>query len=290
MPIARVDIQFAVVIRETDDSITFGIVLSNNWVQFQCVKLSGHREVALLAEQTLPLNPQMVFTAVNGRLVIFDPVSFQMFRIQENDLQIETKLSETNLIAPVGQHLLVAESSSSLGFDGHIKYHTDCRISAIAGSTLFRVIVYAAYDGWVTIVSLPRWKVVRKTSLDGEIATKLLVTESCGLILAFTHDHLFVLNINGLLVRKVPNHVDIRLWTGFVSNAGLDYVLYADGQNDIGWFEAMYPERKATLFRWPDVALIHYKKSVQSIIALSTHGLVKACKFSSEIPVVISPR
>jgi hypothetical protein len=214
-----------------------------------------------------------------------------MFRIEENDLQVETKLYETNLFVPVGQHLLVAASSSSLAFDGHIKYHTDCRISTIAGSTLFRVVVYGAYDGWLTIVSLPRWKVVRKASLDGEIATKLLITESCGLILAFTHDHLFVLNINGLVVRKIVNNVDIRFWVGFVSNAGLDYVVYVDEQNDVGWFEAMYPERKTTLFRCSGgVALLHYKKSVQSIVALSRNGMVKAYRFSSELPVIVSPR
>jgi hypothetical protein len=70
-----------------------------------------------------------------------------------------------------------------------------------------------------------------------------------------------------------------------MSNARFDYAAYADSQGDVGWFEALYPERKTTLFRFPDLAVLHYKRSEQSIVALSTHGRVILYRFSSEIPV-----
>jgi hypothetical protein len=288
--LTRPDIRFAAVAKEADDSLSLCVVLADNLIQFHTLKIPYRREPTIVAEHRLALNSQMLFTIVVGRLHVYDPVTLQFFRVHESEIQIETKTIETNLIVTVGQHLLVAASSSSLSFDGRIKYHTNCRMSAIAGSSTFRVIAYAGFDGWVHVLSLPRWKPVNKATLDGAIVSKLLITESNGLILAFTHQHFFVLSINGVVIRKVANDAEICCWTTFVSNAGIDYVIYVDAQNDVGWFEAMYPERKTTLFRFPDLVLLHYKKSAQIIVAVSKQGAVKFARFSSEIPVTLSPR
>jgi hypothetical protein len=105
------------------------------------------------------------------------------------------------------------------------------------------------------------------------------------MIVVFTNRSTWVFSVNGDFVRKTANDVAIVAWTTFVSNAGFDYIVYGDPRGDVGWFEALYPERKTSLFRFPDLAVLHYKRSEQSIVALSTQGRVKICRLSREIPV-----
>jgi hypothetical protein len=265
----------------------FSTALGNSLIQFHNLPFPYRRQATLIGDQSVELNSEMLFTTVGERLVIYNPVRFQLIKIDHNDIETEHAVLETKLMVGIGDHLITAPSFSSLAMDGEIKCFTTARISALAGSLIFQIVVFALCDGFVYIRSLPHWKAIRKGCLEGQIATKIHITESVGLVLLLTQRYIFLFTVNGVFVRKVANGALIWTWTGLVSNAGFDYVLYADKENEVGWFEAMYPEKKTSLFRFSELALLHYKKSAQSIVALSTQGRVKIYRFSSELPVSI---
>jgi hypothetical protein len=231
----------------------------------------------------------MHFATVGDQLVVYNPINNELMRLSDTKIETQKIILEPGPIVGVGNKLLAMGSPSALWFDGEIVWPSHSRISAIAVSDIFQIVVFAVYDRWIGVVSMPQWRGVRKASLDGEIGTKILITDSMGMILVLTNHHFFLFTVNGVPIRKVVNNVAIGIWTKFVSNAGFDYVITVDAHNNIVWCEAQHPERRKIIFHFPDLAFLYYKKSIQSIVVLSIHGKVKIHWFSTEIePTIIS--
>jgi hypothetical protein len=96
-----------------------------------------------------------------------------------------------------------------------------------------------------------------------------------GFILVLTFDRLFLLNASGALIKTVDLEREIFAWVECVSLDGFDYVAFAQRDNQIGFFEAMYPEKRTILFAFNELVSLTHKRSAQCLVAISRTGRVK---------------
>jgi hypothetical protein len=280
---AQDEFRFAAVTREAGAELRFAVVLGAvayfHGLFFPC------RGAHYIGERSIEIGPRAKFAAASGRITIFDPDRGAITRVDDSRAEVAIFPADAQPMAVIGDQVIIAVSPAGLTVDTVSTWQARARIAAVAGSAVFHVVVVALWDGSLEVVSFPRWRAVRRASLEGEVARRIIVTDSIGMILVFTKRHTWVFSINADFVRKAATNEEILYWTPFVSNSGFDYILYGDAHGEVGWFEALYPEKKTTLFRFPDLVMLYYKKSEQSIVALSARGKVKIYLFSAELPI-----
>jgi hypothetical protein len=266
LPLGGRLLRFAAVTKDASpDELSLCLVLGSALQQFHTVAFPLRNELA--GEQCLELSPRMRFVAVAGQIAIYNPTNSELTRLDECDIETEEARFEINLIVGVGDKVLAAATPSSLWLDGKVSWHSEARISGVAGSEVFHILVFAVYDGWIRVIALRHWRPVRKVAIDGEVATRIAVTEAFGIIVVLTTQHVWCFTVTGVLVRK------------------------ADAHNKVGWFEALYPERRTIVCQFPEIVALHYKKSAQCIVAVSREGKLKTCHQSSDInPIAPSKR
>ena len=116
--------------------------------------------------------------------------------------------------------------------------YANARVSCLAVSEDFHVLAYGTMLAQIHLVSTTNAREVRSVSLDDEIPTSILLTQSWGFVVVRAQRHIFVFNVNGMLIRKfaMPNHI-IR-WTTFSTRSGFDYIAYQDTNAQIYVSEA----------------------------------------------------
>jgi hypothetical protein len=117
------------------------------------------------------------------------------------------------------------------------------KILTFASSGTQNVTAVACDDCRLRIRSNRSGKKVATIDLDGELPTSVLVTQSWGMIVIKTLASIFVFDINGFPVAKVPNPSDFRIATAFHDRTGCDFIAYQDSEYRCFYFEAAVPER-----------------------------------------------
>jgi hypothetical protein len=275
-------INFAGISVESDDSIHCVFVLDDHAIQFHVIRFPYQQEPTLLAEQRIEFHSRMSYIAMKSGLMVHDWMNFQAIRVEPEAISSKPHFIETPMAVNFGSHLILCPSFSSISIDGTVMYSSMSRISAITANVVFHVLVFGTFDGYISIVSLHRWKIVRKMSLEGQIARQILITNALGLILVRTFERIFVFNVNGMPVTAVAINFEIVRWTAFVSAQGFDYVVYSNADSEVGWFEAFAPEQKHTLFLFRDLVLLTYVKAIQAVVVVSAAGLVKCSRLSPD--------
>jgi hypothetical protein len=115
------------------------------------------------------------------------------------------------------------------------------RIACFARSQKFNITAIGCLDAQLSIRSNETGLKVATVSLDGEIATHLLIMKGWGFIVALTDRHFFVLTVNGLLVQKVERTCGFTHWFTFRIPPGFDYIGLSLGKGKLRYFEAADP-------------------------------------------------
>jgi hypothetical protein len=150
---------------------------------------------------------------------------------------------------------------------------TDTRIAVLAASFPFRSLVFVTMDRKVHFHALFSAREIATIELD-EIVHRILITEEWGFVVMHATEHLYVYNVNGTKVRIVEWRFPIRHWTAFSSPAGLDYVAFVEGANNLRSFEVFYPENCQLHCRCPDLMDLHYDPSRARFVLAASTGRV----------------
>lgn len=130
-------------------------------------------------------------------------------------------------------------------------------ITCIAVSNRFHIIVVGCEDSMLRIRSMTGVKVAT-VSLDDEVPISVLISNEWGFIVAKTSCHLFVFDVNGKLVRKVPNTASFITWNTFTTRDGFDYIVYTDAVG-LYFFEIMNPTKLTHVNEYsPDIIHVSY--------------------------------
>jgi hypothetical protein len=140
--------------------------------------------------------------------------------------------------------VLYCEGPCAVGFaspSGHLRHfcHTDSRVTAIAGSAAFKIVVLATLDGDVHVRNLLTGALVRRTPLGGEVR-RIAVTKNWGYVLALVGGEVAVLSVNGVLLERVWIE-GIADWFPFSSIGDADCVAFVAGGR-LGVFPAARPQ------------------------------------------------
>lgn len=118
-------------------------------------------------------------------------------------------------------------------------------LKAATVSQNFGVFVFATNDGYCEIYSLNGKRFVNSIYLDGFVGQRILITPKLGLIIVKTLEKIWVMTINGFVIKKVPFGHQLGVCTLWSSNSGIDFIAVADLNGNVWSFEAYYPEKAA---------------------------------------------
>jgi hypothetical protein len=268
---------------ESEDSLNYIFVLGHRVIQFHSISFPHQQEATLVAQCRLKSHSRLWYFGMESKLVAYDSLTFQTITIDRESILYESHFVETALAANLGDQLILCPSTSSIAFDYQVVFHSKWRISAITANKVFHIVVFGTIDGNAVAVSLNKWQVVRRMSLGNGVAQHILVTDAFGLILVMTIERIFVFNVNGMPLKSVANRYDIVRWNKFVSSQGFDYVIYSTAGNDVGWFEAYYPDQNHLLFKCEKIVSLAYVRSIEMVVAVSAQGKVECRRLSPEV-------
>jgi hypothetical protein len=149
------------------------------------------------------------------------------------------------------------------------------RILCFASSDVFKITVAGCDDGKLRIRSNWSGRKVATIGLDGEIAVKVLITRSWGMIVVKTIASIFVFDVNGFPVQKVANSSEFVVSASFDTRDGFDFVVFQDSDQKSYWFEAANPSAMTLLESVPlGLVCIDYDKGWDRFLFVSDTGKV----------------
>jgi hypothetical protein len=148
------------------------------------------------------------------------------------------------------------------------------RICSVASSSRFNITAVGCEDGKLRIRSNVHGRKVATVGLDQEIPTGVLITEKWGLIVVKTPASLFVFNVNGMLVNKMPDRAMIRLWTAFHTRDSCDFICYQDTDFNVFYFEAAEPTVRMKLDTQPNLCAIQFDWKFNCFVFVAVTGKV----------------
>ena len=152
-------------------------------------------------------------------------------------------------------------------------YNVHCPITCLDSSVTFSIFVIGGLDGKIRIRSIKNGKKIKTVKLDEEIPVKILITECWGFILVQTINKLFVLSVNGKIMKKIDNFPKFTKWFPFHTRDDFDFVVFIDENFQIMYFEAINPDQ---LFSVTDlntsIEAIKFDYRTECFIILTTDG------------------
>jgi hypothetical protein len=183
-------------------------------------------QFAIVRDELVRCNGRILGVVRDGRGSVEGEVDLISSHISENCCQI----SETTL------GVFQTESINVTVFA-----IVPARIACFARSEKFNITVIGCLDTKLRIRSNETGLKVATVSLDGQIATRLLITKGWGFIVALTDSHFFVLTVNGLLVQKIERTVSFNNWFTFRVPPGFDFIALSLDNGKLRYFEAADP-------------------------------------------------
>jgi hypothetical protein len=92
----------------------------------------------------------------------------------------------------------------------------------------FDLLVIATVERNVLFYTLSSGVFRRRGSLDGEIMDQILITDGWGFVIVITKPSVHVFNVNGFLIRRIPNSKNIAIACTWRSAGGFDYLCGSD--------------------------------------------------------------
>ena len=150
-------------------------------------------------------------------------------------------------------------------------HKTNSKVTALVVSEAFRSLVYVLADNSVSFYSLPEFELVKVVQLS-EFVVRLLITESWGFVVLQTEEHLYVYNFNGTFVKQAPFNAKIRYWSSFTTLSDFDYIVYADVDGAVRYFEVFYPDKHVDVGTFQDVLSMQYDSVSSTLLIVQADG------------------
>jgi hypothetical protein len=153
---------------------------------------------------------------------------------------------------------------------------SDSEIVAIAASSPFQMVVFVTAVCQMHLHSVRKGNETMPPCQFDAFIDSILITEKWGFVLLHSTETLYLYNLNGTEIKKVPITAPFLKWTTFSNVFGFDYVAAANAKGEIIFFEAFYPENATVVGRAADVVCIAFDDSSQRIIVVTAEAAFTA--------------
>ena len=261
---------FAEVVDEEDS--LFVVVLSDGQILF--VEDSGDAPT-VVASYKDNLSERSVYHVFNQRLHIFNPIRRLLTKFSATvKIEKEPLLLETTFWAQNGRNFVCCETRSALRINKNY-FFTESGVYAFCASFEFGIVVLAVHGGSVVIVSMKNHRKVKSIDIEGQHVLEIVVTPALGFVVVLTRDCVWILNVNGTLLRKTERVGGMHMFHPFRASDGLDYVAFVDSNEKIGYFEPFYPENVITnMCECCNPISLYFSQRSNSIIVCQADGLI----------------
>jgi hypothetical protein len=221
----------------------------------------------------------MVFVTSIAKIVGFGRGSRLVTVIEDGKANSPLALfAENDIIFCLGEQLLFCPHSSSLALfslrgEGITTLcQTLSRVVKVYADKTFKIVVVSTIDGFVRVFDLLTGDLVRAVDIGGE-AMLIGVTPKWGLIVVYIRNEFFVLNVNGLLLKREKLTETIVNWFTFSSQKDFDVVVYVTASRKVGVFDPLHPEMTQSLHEMKDeVVNVFFDPSVAEFMIVSKGG------------------
>lgn len=140
-------------------------------------------------------------------------------------------------------------------------WFAEAKITALAASNVFKIVAFSTIDGFIHVHDLVTTKEISRINLNYEVK-QIVITLNWGFVVASSEEMITILSPNGEQIKsfRAPFVID-KIFTCSIK-AGFDYISFSTFENQVGYFEAMYPES------WTDL-----KKCDSSVIRITYDNL-----------------
>jgi len=153
-------------------------------------------------------------------------------------------------------------------------FEATSKIVHLSVGSRFKILVITTTDNVIHIFSMRNWRRMHATEIPDAIE-RIIITESFGFIVVETISSIFVVSIDGEIIRKFDINLNIIRWFQFSNNRSFDYIIFQDIDNKIGIFEAFYPQRIMKFYQTESPAIhMEYDILNESVIIITKDGTI----------------
>jgi hypothetical protein len=169
---------------------------------------------------------------VSDRVQILKPNGIEVCNLPAKKLVCAASDENTMVYATRGGQICSLESKIC-----SILYE---KVVLMAISLEFDLLVVATLEANVLLYSLSKGVFRFRCDLEGEIATKILITPGWGFVVVLTRNHVHAFNVNGVKIRTETCPSSILCWCAWKSPKGFDCIAAADDKGRLIVCEAFY--------------------------------------------------
>lgn len=225
-------------------NISLLISFDNNTIEKYSISLD--EKFSKLSQKVYDCNISKIYT-VDDNLLIFDKKSNKIVN-QISEVVYSDTTNKIEHFCSDGKTAVVCTEQGIVTriVDNELQkeIHAFCeRITCIAVSSFFGITVVAFSDGKVLIYDNEKSKVMKSANV-GQVIYKTVIAQTTGLILCKTQHEIFVISINGTVIKSAPfDRWSYSCCTWKDANTGVDIVASSDLQGNIFVFEAFFPQK-----------------------------------------------
>jgi hypothetical protein len=153
----------------------------------------------------------------------------------------------------------------------------DGTICALDANPAFRIVALATTDGTIFLFDFETGGELCRYESDKEISS-VSISLLWGYVLVVSKQTLFLFSPNGELIKTTETHMPIAKLFPHSSRSGSDFWSFVSETNEIGMFEAFYPEQLLVIAKEPagvEVVRISHSPSQGWFLVAFTSGIVK---------------
>ncbi|OHT14254.1 hypothetical protein TRFO_15412 [Tritrichomonas foetus] len=137
----------------------------------------------------------------------------------------------------------------------------------------FAIIVFGCDDCKIRIKSLQKGDKIATIDLEDDVPEKIIVTESWGFIVVRGVKRLYVLSVNGKLIKAIDTFPHFKQWFTFKTCDDFDYIGIEDFDSHVWYFEVMYPENLYDLTEFDaNIVAMRYDNNHDCFLVLTDNG------------------
>jgi hypothetical protein len=236
---------------KTDRSQRFAVVSSRGWIYIVTV---SQRDGQWSMDAPIPwpvafdMTKEGSIFSTARELIRIDHSTFSVINSSKVPIKAEFALDSEEISEDCCQLSSTALGTFHIGKTVSVVFFTAVRdrIICFARSRKFNITAIGCQDSTVRIRSNETGAKVATVSLDGAVASALLITKAWGFIVVRTDALVFVLTVNGLVVQKIKMEGWAR-WFTFRTRDGFDFIGFNMDDGTLTYFEAADPKQGGIL-------------------------------------------
>jgi hypothetical protein len=157
--------------------------------------------------------------------------------------------STTRIMAGYGRSILFCPDPSSVVLCSLVGAspvltavcYSEKDIVFLAANRVFQILAVATIDGFVRIYDMGNGALLTNFETKRDIH-EILITQAWGFVVAFSDQEIFLFSVNGEFIKSQVTDVQIVKAFTHITMGRFDFLSFATAGNEIGVFEAMFPE------------------------------------------------